>query len=184
MRLHLVRHLAPLVAQGTCYGRTDLAVDAAAQARAVPALRARLPAGVPVFSSPLVRCASLALALALAREADVRIDARLLELDFGNWEMRSWDQIARLDIDAWAADVATYRPGGGESVTEMALRIDAFYTALMGETWPEVVIVCHAGAMRLLSARQAGLSPAEMAREAAQQPHAIGYGEIIVLDCV
>ncbi|MBC7685478.1 MAG: histidine phosphatase family protein [Bdellovibrionales bacterium] len=182
MRLHLIRHLAPLVAAGTCYGRTDLAVDATAQARAVPALRARLPAGVPVFSSPLVRCAWLA--LALAREADVRIDARLLELDFGKWEMRSWDQIARVEIEAWAADVAAYRPGGGESVTEMALRIDAFYAALMREHWADVVIVCHAGAMRLLSARQAGLSPAEMAREAAQQPHAIGYGEIIVLDCV
>ena len=180
MRLHLVRHLAPIVAAGTCYGRTDLAVDAAVQARALPALRARLPAGVPVFSSPLVRCASLALALA----ADVRFDARLVELDFGNWEMRSWDQIARGDIDAWAADVGTYRPGGGESVNDMALRIDAFYTSLMRETWSEVVIVCHAGAMRLLSARQARLSPPDMARKAAQQPHAIGYGEIMVLDCV
>ena len=180
MRLHLVRHLAPLVAIGTCYGRTDVAVDPAEQALALPALLARLPAGAPVISSPLIRCASLASALS----GEVRFDARLAELDFGNWEMRSWEQIPRAEIDAWAADVANYRTGGGESVLAMALRIDAFYDALMDETWPQAVIVCHAGAMRLLSARHAGLSPADMAREAALRPHAIGYGEIVVLDCV
>ena len=180
MRLHLVRHLAPLVATGTCYGRTDLAVDPAAQALALPSLRARLPDGAEVISSPLRRCAQLASQLS----AQVHFDARLAELDFGAWEMRAWDQIARAEIDAWAAAVDTYRPGGGESVLDMALRIDAFYAALMHQPWADVVVVCHAGAIRLLCARQAGCSPAEMAREAAKTAHAIGYGDIVVLDCV
>ena len=178
MRLHLVRHLAPLVAAGTCYGRTDLAADPAAQARALSSLRARLPADALLISSPLRRCASLASALC----AQVRFDARLAELDFGAWEMRAWDDIPRAEIDAWAADVAAYRPGGGESVMDMALRIDDFYAALKPAT--DVIIVCHAGTIRLLCARQRGLSPAAMAQEAAQRPHAIGHGEIVVLDCV
>lgn len=180
MRLHLVRHLAPMVAGGTCYGSTDLDVDPQAQARALPALRAALPRGVPVYSSPLRRCASLATALC----SEVRFDARLAELDFGAWEMRSWSGIARAEIDAWAADVASYRPGGGESVFDMAQRIAAFYAALARENPPAAVIVCHAGAIRLLSACHAGLSPIDMARKAARHPHAIGYGEIILLDCV
>lgn len=180
MRLHLVRHLAPLVAPGICYGRTDLETDAEELARALPALRAALPAGAPVISSPLRRCAALASALG----TEVRFDARLAELDFGAWEMRSWSAIARAEIDAWAADVARYRPGGGESVFDMAERIAAFYSDLSSEDWPDAVVVCHAGAMRLLSARHTGLSPTGMAREAARQPHAIGYGEVIVLDCV
>ena len=46
----------------------------------------------------------------------VRLDARLVELDFGSWEMHHWDTIPRAQIDAWAADVALYRPGDGESV--------------------------------------------------------------------
>ena len=46
----------------------------------------------------------------------MRFDARLAELDFGHWEMQSWDGIPRAEVDAWAADVAHYRPGGGESV--------------------------------------------------------------------
>lgn len=180
MKLHLVRHLAPLVAPGTCYGRTDLAVPAQALALAAPPLRAVLPPDAPVLSSPMRRCVSLAAALA----PEVRYDARLVELDFGSWEMRAWDTIPRAEIDAWAADVARYRPGGGESVTDMAERIAAFYADLMRENWSDVVIVCHAGAMRLLSACSAGLHPPDMAREAAERPHAIGYGEIIVLDCV
>ena len=32
MRLHLVRHLAPMVAPGVCYGRTDLEVAQALDA--------------------------------------------------------------------------------------------------------------------------------------------------------
>ena len=180
MRLHLIRHLPPVVAPGTCYGRTDLAVGPEAQARALPLLRARLPAGAQVVSSPLRRCASLACALS----ESVRFDARLAELDFGAWEMRAWSDIARAEIDAWAADVVHYRPGGGESVFDMALRIDAFYQDLLRESWLEAVVVCHAGAMRLLAARQRGLDPLAMAREAARESHAIAYGEIMLLDCV
>ncbi len=188
MRLYLVRHLPPQVAAGVCYGRSDLAVDPRILADALPALRAQLGGELPVFSSPLQRCASLANALASApadaRQSPVRFDARLVELDFGHWELRSWDDIARAQVDAWAADVACYRPGGGESVFDMALRIDAFYNALMAEQLPAAVVVCHAGAIRLLAARIRGLTPMEMAREAAERPHAIGYGEVLVFDGV
>lgn len=180
MRVHLVRHLAPMVAAGICYGRSDVLVDPGLHARTLPALRARLPRGAPVISSPLLRCASLAVDLG----AEVRFDARLAELDFGRWEMRNWDDIPRAEVDAWAADVALYRPGGGESVLDMALRVSDFYADLMREPAPSAVVVCHAGAIRLLAARQRGLSPSDMAHEAAQRPHAIGYGEIIALDCV
>lgn len=180
MRLYLLRHLAPTVASGICYGRTDLVVDTDLQASTLPGLRARLTADVPVISSPLIRCASLARELG----SPVRFDARLAELDFGTWEMRNWDDIARAEIDAWAADMANYRPGGGESVFDMAQRISLFYEDLMREDLPSALVICHAGAIRLLAARQRGLAPAEMAREAAQRPHAIGYGELLTLDCV
>jgi len=180
MRLHLVRHLAPLVGPGICYGRTDLAVDPHTEAAALPALRQALPVGVPIYSSPLQRCASLARRLG----ADVRIDARLVELDFGAWEMRRWDQIARSEIDAWAADVAHYRPGGGDSVIGMAHRIDAFYNTLLAGERGDAIVICHAGSMRLLAARQRGLDPEAMARAAAERPHAIAYGEVLTIDCV
>jgi alpha-ribazole phosphatase len=180
MRLYLVRHLMPFAADGICYGRTDLRVDSAMEAAAMPALRERLPHHAPVISSPLQRCARLATGLG----TDVRFDARLAELHFGAWEMEHWDSIPRAEIDAWAADVVHYRPGGGESVHDMALRISAFYDELMAEAHASAIVVCHAGAIRLLLARQRGQDPEQMARTAAEQPHAIAYGEVVVIDCV
>ena len=181
MRLYLVRHLAPQVAPGVCYGRTDLTVDPRLQALALPALRQRLPLGAPMFSSPLRRCAELAAALG---GAAVQYDPRLAELDFGDWEMRRWDDIERAGIDAWAADMAGYRPGGGESVTAMARRVAAFYADCMLSQTPGAIVICHAGTIRLLLARARGLGLEAMALEAAQRPHAIAYGETVIIDCV
>lgn len=177
-RAHLVRHFAPVVAPGVCYGRSDLAVDPAVHERMLPGLRARLPLQAALFSSPLQRCAQLAHSLPCA---SLNIDARLAELDFGAWEMRAWDDIARAEIDAWAADPVHFRPGGGESVFDMALRVHAFHADLIRAAAHEAIVVCHAGTMRLLAACRAGATPLEMAREAARQPHRIAYGEVMPL---
>lgn len=180
MRVHLVRHFAPEVAPGVCYGSADLAVADAVHQRMLPAVQAALPSALPVYSSPLKRCLRLARALA----PDVRVDQRLAELDFGAWELHPWSDIARAEVDAWAADVAHYRPGGADSVAAMALRVHGFYEQLMHTGEPECVIVCHAGTMRLFAARQLGLAPAAMAQHAATHVHAIAYGAIITLECV
>src|SRR5206468_1510414 len=105
--------------------------------------------------SPLRRCADLA---ALLPCASRHVDVRLAEIDFGRWEMRPWDDIPRAEIDAWATDVAAYRPGGGESVLQMAARVGAFYDELLRKPYTGAIVVCHAGTMRLLAARHAGLS--------------------------
>ena len=180
MRLHLLRHLAPAIDAGICYGRSDLACDSAAVEAALPPLRALLPLHAPLYASPLRRCAVLAGALGVP----VTYDARLAELDFGTWELRPWDSIGRADVDAWAADLLHYRPGGGESVMDMALRVGAFYEDLRARRLPLASIVCHAGSMRILAALARGLAPADAARAAAETPHRIAYGEIVILDCV
>ncbi|MYM37497.1 phosphoglycerate mutase [Duganella sp. FT94W] len=171
MKLILVRHPQPLVAPGVCYGSTDLAIAPGKLEHTLAALQ--LPAGLPLYSSPLRRCAELAARLSPAP----RHDGRLAEIHFGAWEMQPWDAIPRTDIDAWAADMVNYRPGGGESVLQMAERINAFYNELT----TDAIIICHAGAMRLLTARHEGLSPAEMALQAAQTAHQIPYGATLTL---
>jgi hypothetical protein len=71
----------------------------------------KLPAGLPIYSSPLRRCAELA-----ARLSDnIIYDARLAEMHFGDWEMLPWDAIPRAAIDAWAADMAHYRPAAARA---------------------------------------------------------------------
>ncbi len=179
MQLYLVRHPQPLVGPGLCYGCTDLLVAPEETERVRAAVSASLPSGVPLFSSPLQRCADLARALSGAAAA--ACDARLAELDFGSWEMQPWDQIARADIDAWAADMVHYRPGGGESVLQMAERVSSFYDDLTALSHPCAIIVCHAGTMRLLAQRHRGMTPLQMARRAAAHPHQIAYGGLRIL---
>ncbi len=176
MDLYLIRHPTPLVAPGLCYGRSDLDVSEHEAARIAQSLAPRLPAGAPFFSSPMQRCLALASALGGARP---HYDLRLVELDFGRWEMQPWDAIARADIDAWAADPVHYRPGGGESVLQMALRVAAFHAELRALRLARAVVLCHAGTMRLLRARQRGLAPLQMAQAAASAAHQIAYGELL-----
>lgn len=174
MRLLLVRHPRPEVDPGLCYGRSDVAAEGAELLR----VRATLPAGLPTWSSPLQRCASLARAL---NPPQLRFDARLAEMDFGAWELRSWDDIPRIEVDAWAADLLHYRPGGGESVLDVARRVAAFLSDLYKEGHAEALVVCHAGTIRLLRALHTGLPLEAAALEAARTPHRIGYGEILAL---
>lgn len=117
-------------------------------------MRAYLPAGVPVVSSPLQRCRALAAALA----SNYRIDERLTELDFGVWEMQAWDHIPRAQIDAWAADPLGFRAHGGESVAQMQARVRQ---ALAGLDGHDCVWITHAGVMKLVLAELLALAQDE-----------------------
>ena len=183
MKLILVRHPAPEVASGICYGGSDVAVAPHILAAARAGLRASLPAHTPLYTSPLSRCAALASTLAHDLQASqFTHDARLVEMDFGSWELRAWQDIERGEIDAWALDLAHYRPGGGENVLAMASRIASFLDELLREQHAAVIIICHAGTIRLLSALQAGLPLAETALLAASSTHKIAYGAVVTLD--
>ena len=150
MRLHLIRHPKPQIEAGRCYGRLDVpAMEVEAVANA---LRAELPTGVPVFTSPLRRCHDLASLL----HASPTADERLVEMHFGEWEGRPWDEIPRAELDAWAADVAGYAPPGGESPLVLQRRALDFVASLAVE---EAVIVTHAGVIRTLLAHWQGLPP-------------------------
>lgn len=183
MRLHLVRHPKTPLAADICYGSSDILVEPEALLAAAARLGATLPRRVPIIASPLRRCADFADVLAPLLEAPaVTHDQRLKEMDFGAWEMRSWNDIPRREIDAWVADLANHRPGGAESVLEAATRIYDWRQDLQRRDDYELIVVCHAGTIRLLLAAQSGLSLSEAAIKAAEAPHAISYGEVVVLD--
>lgn len=151
MILYLIRHPKPLVDPGVCYGRLDVAAENVA-AEALR-LQAELPPGLPVWSSPLRRCRALAEHL----HPRPAFDEGLVEMDFGAWEGRLWDDIPRAELDAWAADVAGYAPPGGESPRAVQRRALAFVAAL---DVPAAAIVTHAGVIRTLLAHWQDLPPA------------------------
>lgn len=152
MRLFLIRHPQPDVAAGTCYGRTDLPL-AADPTLCAESLRGLLPTAAPLFSSPLTRCRQLAEEL----HPTPFFDDRLLELDFGDWEMQAWDAIDRAALDAWAADPLNFVPPGGEAVASLRLRVVDFLMQLP----EEAVLVAHAGVMKVCAAELAGVAPDE-----------------------
>ncbi len=186
MRLYLIRHPRPDIAAGICYGQSDMAADAIHCNEVVNELVASLPPGVHIISSPLQRCAVLAHALAAALQSNAPVlDARLMEMNFGAWELRHWNDIARADIDAWAADTVSYQPGGGESVLQMAERVIDFLAGLRGQPHTAVVLVCHAGPIRLMRACREGMQPAQLAAQVANGAGGmaeIRYGECFELD--
>lgn len=180
-RLWLVRHAAPCIAAGTCYGASDVGADAGGTHEAARRLAAALPADrVLVRHSPLARCAQLARALeALRPDLVARPDARLAEMDFGAWEGRPWSDIGRDAVDAWTADFAGHAPGGGESLARMLARVAAAFAEARAECGPQaagdVVWITHAGVARCV--RWCLQSPGRMPRADEWPVTAPAFGE-------
>ncbi len=139
MQIFLIRHPRPLLGAGICYGQLD--VEAEDPQPTAERLRSLLPAGTAVIASPLRRSRRLAEAL----HAQPLFDRRLMEIDFGEWEGRGWDQIERALLDAWAADVLQFSPPGGESAAMLQARVVNCITELRATS---VALVTHAGAIR------------------------------------
>jgi len=138
-----LRHPRPAVAPGTCYGRLDLAEGPRAGAEIARALR-RMPPVTAVLSSPARRCRRLARRIARAAGCEVQEDPRLLELEFGEWEGRRWQEISPGDLAAWRADPWTVAPPGGETFAELYARA----TAMLCTAPAGAAIVTHAGVIR------------------------------------
>ena len=155
-RLWLVRHAAPLVAPGTCYGALDVPADAQASRAAAERLSMALPPAARVEHSTLQRCELLAHELqALRPDLTFTPDARLREMDFGRWEGQTWDAIGKSAIDAWVDGFATHAPGGGESLAQMLHRVAAALQT--AREWRndqgtmDVVWITHAGVARCVT---------------------------------
>ena len=148
MGLWLVRHAQPLVAQGVCYGVTDVAADTTDTVRAATAAAALLPVGACLLTSPLQRCEQLAKTLcALRPDLTYAQDARLVEMNFGCWEQHRWDAIPRAAFDQWMADFGRHAFGGVETVDALMQRVGAVWDEGLERSVPQVWIT-HAGVIR------------------------------------
>ena len=172
MSLYLIRHARVGCAPGLCYGQLDvpLADSFAEDARAVgETLAAQFPNGLPpVWSSPSLRCRRLADAL----NVPYRTDARLLELNFGAWEGRTWHELDSPEARHWGDNWQTAAPPQGESLPQLIARLRTFLDEL-GDA--EATLVTHAGPIRALHHLLLG----ETLEAAFRRP--VGYGELVRL---
>lgn len=149
----LIRH-APVARGGRLAGRLDLSADLSDHAR-IAALASRLPARAMLTSSPARRC--LMTAGALLPAVPARVDERLWEQDFGDWE--GLDHAALPDLGPLNADaLADHRPPNGESFRELCARTIPALLDMAVEPGVHVV-TAHAGTVRAALAHATG-SPA------------------------
>jgi alpha-ribazole phosphatase len=115
MRLILIRHPKPLCEKGICYGRLDLECEPHALSEAVRRL------GKMARAARLHKpCKGRARALASRLGAQLIVDERLQELDFGEWEGRRWQDLGREAIGAWSQGLPDSAPPNGETLTALA----------------------------------------------------------------
>lgn len=138
-----LRHPRLAVAPGLCYGRLDVALAESAADEIAAACNA-VEAVPTIVTSPSTRCLALASALSRRFGRTAKQDARLLELDFGAWEGRPWDEIGRAESDPWAADPWAVAPPGGETFASLHARV----AAALCEMPAGSLVVTHAGPIR------------------------------------
>jgi probable phosphoglycerate mutase len=180
--VHLIRHgETDWNREGRLQGRRDIPLNALGRAQAEDVARRLGQSGVPVetaafLSSPLLRARETTEILRRALGLDpssYRIDERLAELSFGDWEGSSWRELRRREPDALARrerDKWSFVPPGGESYADLAARL-----APIIETLDGMVLVAHGGVARALLVRLGGLSE----RDACEAP--IWQGRVLAL---
>ena len=149
--------------RGICCGRSEAQLSDAGHAmaaRLVDELTAFAPA--IVFSSPATRAYNVANALASRSGLPTRLDPRLNERKYGEWEGLSWQKIQSMDRFAMANlmdDPENFAPPGGETAIAVQERIMAWYRSLDQDA--NIVAVSHAGPIGALLGTLNGNPPSD-----------------------
>lgn len=155
-QLFLVRHAEAVGTwEGQLIGRSDppLSPSGRRQAERIARRMAGLSIG-RVFSSPQRRALATARRIACVHRLSVVVRPELTELDFGEWEGRSWRTFApreRRLHRAWLADPWSVSPPRGEPLRSLWFRVGRFWRELR-PTHREgaTVVVGHGGSLRAL----------------------------------
>jgi broad specificity phosphatase PhoE len=100
-----------------------------------------------VWSSPLLRAAVVAERTSRLANAPLRVDARLIELDFGSAHGLTWEEITEAGIPFNYRSADEPVAPGGESRSALESRVGACIDEVCG-LGGKHVIVAHAGVMR------------------------------------
>lgn len=154
--LYLVRHgETDLNKKGVYYGWTDcgLSEKGVEQAQKVAGMLKEVTFD-RVISSTLKRAQETAAIVSGLQLAEITLDERLKELNFGSWEGKHYQAIQDSDRDNWDLWVNDWKkaaPPAGESFVNMYRRVKQSILEMMdkyeGQT---VMIVTHQGCLRII----------------------------------
>ena len=182
MKLTFIRHTAVQVEKTLCYGKTDVAL-ADSFHQEVQTIRQTIKQTLSnttydaAYCSPLSRCRRLADELVNVHKTEIEFDERLVELDFGDWEMADWDSIfASPAGKVWFDDYVNIRCPNGEAFTDQIARMASFLDQLRAAEHRHVLVFTHAGCIRAAMCLLHGRTPAD----AFATP--LDYGQIVSFD--
>jgi alpha-ribazole phosphatase len=112
-----------------------------------------------LMSSPLKRARETA-EIAAGSGRPVEVDADLQEMDFGEWEGLSYDEVAARypeGVAGWTEFRADFEFPGGESLADFAVRIERVAQRLAEPAAGTAVAFTHGGVVRALICHFLGL---------------------------
>jgi broad specificity phosphatase PhoE len=153
--LILIRHgQTTLNASGQLVGRIDSPLTETGRRQAV-ALADLVRGAARVVSSPLARATETASLLGL--DAAVEIDERWIELAYGDWEGKPFNDVPRDVWDRWRAD-SSFAPPGGESLDAVGSRVAAAAADLLDDAADaDIVVVSHVSPIKAAAAWALGV---------------------------
>jgi len=157
MEIYLVRHTETICEKGVCYGQSDIDLAEPFES-AFENIVSQLPPEAIIFSSPLQRCAILA---EYIRNNITTIsfekEDRLMEMNFGDWEMKNWNEIPPEQLNPWMEDFVNIRVSNGESFVVLHERVGIFLSQISKEITKPIIIVAHAGVIRSILSHHTSL---------------------------
>jgi len=149
MEIYLVRHTETICEKGICYGQSDVALTEPFEI-IFENIISQLPSEAIIFSSPLLRCVILAEYIQnKIKTISYQEDERLMEMNFGDWEMKNWNDIPPEQLNPWMEDFVNIRAFNGESFVELHKRTSTFLSEQISKkTDKPIVIITHAGIIR------------------------------------
>lgn len=170
MDIYLIRHTKVAVSQRICYGASDVELDELAYDAQSEKIKTCIgnTGNTLFFSSPLSRCRRLAVDLASypgageqsANSGSVIYDDSLKEFNFGDWELKAWNDIAVEELNPWMADFVNQKPPGGENFLELSNRVTQFWNQqiiTLSHESENIAIVSHGGCIRAFLSHILGL---------------------------
>jgi alpha-ribazole phosphatase len=117
-----------------------------------------------VYSSDLRRSISTAEAIVACRALPLALRPALREIDFGQWEGLSWNEIELLDPEyarKWMAEYPQLPAPAGETFQAFETRVLEEVNLLLARHTGSIAVVTHAGVLRVVLRHLCGCSEPE-----------------------
>ncbi|MPQ47072.1 alpha-ribazole phosphatase [Marinifilum sp. N1E240] len=174
MEIYLIRHTKVAVEQGVCYGQKDVDL-AESYPVELEALKEKLK-GIEfdqIFTSPLNRAKKLATDIFGDK---VQEEKRLMELNFGDWEGKVWDEIKDPLFPAWMEDFVNKKCSNGESFVMLRDRVLEFWNEVKAKDCERIAIFSHGGVMRTINAIDKNIKLEDSFNEPTPE-----FGEVVII---